>query len=110
MISVPAADPEAATPAKVEGKIFVFADNNKGKTNIKVITLEEGTITAVANVDAQAPAAGGEFELTVTTNKEYDVNINDAATSWLSVVETKATHTDKLTIVAAKNETGAWVP
>ncbi len=108
LISVPAADPEAATPAKVEGKIFVFADNNKGKTNIKVITLEEGTITAVANVDAQAPAAGGEFELTVTTNKEYDVNINDAATSWLSVVETKATHTDKLTIVAAKNETGAY--
>ena len=108
MISVPAADPEAATPAKIEGKIFVFADNNKGKTNIKVITLEEGTITAVANVDAQAPAAGGEFELTVTTNKEYDVNINDAATSWLSVVETKATHTDKLTIVAAKNETGAY--
>ena len=108
MISVPAADPEAATPAKIEGKIFVFADNNKGKTNIKVITLEEGTITAVANVDAQAPAAGGEFELTVTTNKEYNVNINDAAASWLSVVETKATHTDKLTIVAAKNETGAY--
>ena len=36
------------------------------------------------------------------------MNIEDAAASWLSVVETKATHTDKLTIVAAKNETGAY--
>lgn len=108
MISVPAADPEATEPAKIEGKIFVFADNNKGKSNIKVISLEKGEIAAVADVSAQAPAAGGEFELTVTTNKEYNVNINDEAASWLSVVETKATHTDKLKIVAAKNETGAY--
>ncbi|MCR4843742.1 MAG: choice-of-anchor J domain-containing protein [Bacteroidales bacterium] len=108
MISVPAADPEATEPAKIEGKIFVFADNNKGKSNIKVISLEKGEIAAVADVSAQAPAAGGEFELTVTTNKEYNVNVNDEAASWLSVVETKATHTDKLKIVAAKNETGAY--
>jgi len=108
MIGVPAADPEATEPAKIEGKVFVFADNNKGKSNIKVISLEKGEIAAVADVSAQAPAAGGEFELTVTTNKEYNVNINDAASSWLSVVETKATHTDKLKIVAAKNVTGAY--
>ncbi|MBR5431112.1 MAG: hypothetical protein IK119_01870 [Bacteroidales bacterium] len=107
-IAVPAADPEASEPAKIEGKVFVFADNNKGKTNIKVISLEEGEIAAVADVSAQAPAAGGEFELTVTTNKEYNVNIDDAAASWLSVVKTKATHTDKLTIVAAENKTGAY--
>ena len=108
MIAVPAADPEATEPAKIEGKVFVFADNNKGKSNIKVISLEKGEISAVADVSAQAPAAGGEFELTVTTNKEYNVNIDDEASSWLSVVETKATHTDKLKIVAAKNETGAY--
>ena len=108
MISVPAADPEATESDKIEGKVFVFADNNKGKSNIKVISLEKGEISAVADVSVQAPAAGGEYELTVTTNKEYNANVNDAAASWLSVVKTKATHTEKLTIVAAENKTGAY--
>ena len=108
LIGVPAADPEATEPAKIEGKVFVFADNNKGKSNIKVISLEKGEIAAVADVSAQAPSTGGEFDLTVTTNKEYDANVNDEAASWLSVVATKATHTDKLKIVVAKNETGAY--
>ncbi len=108
IIKVPEADPEAATPAKVEGKVFVFADNNKGKTNIKVISLEDGSIAAVADVSAQAPAAGGEFELTVTTNREYNVNMDRATARWLSVVETKATHEDKLKIVAAENKTGSY--
>ena len=107
LIGVPAADP-AADPAKVSGKIFVFADNNKGKTNIKVISLEEGEISAVADVSAQVPAAGGEIPLTVTTNKEYNVNISDGATSWLHVVDTKATHVDELTIVADPNTSGAY--
>lgn len=107
LIGVPAAEPEAE-PAKVSGKIFVFADNNKGKTNIKVISLEEGEISAVADVSAQVPAAGGEIPLTVTTNKEYNVNISDGATSWLHVVDTKATHVDELTIVADPNTSGAY--
>ena len=107
LIGVPAAEPEAE-PAKVSGKIFVFADNNKGKTNIKVISLEEGEISAVADVSAQVPAAGGEIPLTVTTNKEYNVNISDGAVSWLSVVDTKATHVDELTIVAKPNTTGSY--
>ena len=107
LIGVPAADP-AADPAKVSGKIFVFADNNKGKTNIKVISLEEGEISAVADVSAQVPAAGGEIPLTVTTNKEYNVNISDGAVSWLHVVDTKATHVDELTIVADPNTSGSY--
>lgn len=107
LIGIPAADPEA-DPAEVSGKIFVFADNNKGKTNIKVISLEEGTITAVADVTAQVPAAGGEIPLTVTTNKEYNVNISDGAETWLHVVDTKATHVDELNIVADPNTTGAY--
>ncbi|MBQ7273409.1 MAG: hypothetical protein IJR12_07335 [Bacteroidales bacterium] len=107
LIGVPAAEPEAE-PAKVSGKIFVFADNNKGKTNIKVISLEEGEISAVADVSAQVPAAGGEIPLTVTTNKEYNVNISDGAETWLHVVDTKATHVDELNIVADPNTTGAY--
>ncbi len=107
VITVPAADEE--NPAAVSGKVFAFADNNKGKTNIKVITLEEGIIESVADVDAQVTSAGGEIELTVTTNKEYNVNINDEATAWLSVVpDTRATHTDKLLIKVEANATGAY--
>lgn len=107
LIGVPE-DEEGAEHVAITGKVFVFADNNKGKTNIKVISLEEGTIEAVADVDAQIPAAGGEVDLTVTTNKAYNVMISDGAESWLSVTETKATHTDNLTIVAAANATGAY--
>ncbi|MBR1522090.1 MAG: hypothetical protein IJ627_00265 [Bacteroidales bacterium] len=107
LITVPAADEE--NPTAVSGKVFAFADNNKGKTNIKVITLEEGVIESVADVDAQVTSAGGEIELTVTTNKEYNVNINDEATAWLSVVpDTRATHTDKLLIKVEANATGAY--
>ena len=101
-------DEEGAEHVAITGKVFVFADNNKGKTNIKVISLEEGIIEAVADVDAQIPAAGGEVNLTVTTNKAYNVMISDGAESWLSVTETKATHTDELTIVAEPNTTGAY--
>lgn len=91
------------------GKIFVFADNNKGKTNIKSITLEEGTITAVAEVE-QVVAGGGQIALTVTTNVEYDPVITPAsAKEWLAVVpDTRATHTDKLLIDAKENTTGAF--
>ena len=62
----------------------------------------------MADVSAQVPAAGGEIPLTVTTNKEYNININDAAKSWLSVVDTKATHVDELNIVAKPNTTGSY--
>ena len=67
----------------VDGKIFVYADNNKGKTNIKSITIEAGVITAVANAST-APAAGGDIALTVHTNLACSVVIPDGV-DWIHV-------------------------
>lgn len=73
----------------VDGKIFVYADNNKGKTNIKSITLEAGVITAVANAST-APAAGGDIALTVHTNLACSVVVPDGV-DWIHVdLKTKA--------------------
>ena len=110
-LSVAALDPEVdpAQADPISGKIFVFADNNKGKTNIKVISLENSSIAAEADADAQVSAAGGVIPLTVTTNREYNVNVNDEAQTWLSGVDpTKAPVADQLAIRAAANATGAY--
>ena len=55
---------------------YYTADNNKGKTNIKSIKLEAGQISEIADV-AQAPSAGGEMALTVTTNMAHSVVVPD---------------------------------
>jgi hypothetical protein len=73
----------------VDGKIFVYADNNKGKTNIKSITLEAGVITAVADASS-APAAGGDIALTVHTNLAHSVVV-PTGVDWVHVsMKTKA--------------------
>ena len=112
IITIPDAeiDPETGDPIykEIAGKVFVFADNNKGKSNIKVISIEEGVITAVANVDAQVPSGGDTISMIVSTNKEFNVMVSDGAESWLSVAETKVPHTVKLEIVVAPNTTGAY--
>lgn len=92
------------------GKVFVFADNNKGKTNIKVIRLEEGVIEAIADVTAQVSAEGGEIALTVNTNKQYNVFVSEGDEDWLSVHEpdSKAIRTDNLLIEVAPNTTGGY--
>ena len=86
------------------GKVFVFADNNKGKSNIKSITLEEGVLTAVAEV-YQVPAEGGEIALDVTTNLEYYVT---ASEDWIIVEPATKAHTDKLLIVVDANEEASY--
>ena len=67
----------------VDGKIFVYADNNKGKTNIKSITLEAGQISEIAPV-AQIEPDGGEFGITVETNYEAVAAVPDGI-DWIHV-------------------------
>lgn len=89
------------------GKIFVYADNNAGKTNIKSITLEEGVLTAI--VDAQqVPAAGGVIPVSVETNMEYDVVIPDGVDWVRAILPTKATHIDEVKIEVDPNTTTAY--
>ena len=90
------------------GKVFVFADNNKGKTNIKAITLEEGVLTAVMDA-VQIPAEGGEVNLAITTNMEYYLSLSpSSAANWLSAAPATKVHTDNITVTALPNETNAY--
>ncbi|MCF0175528.1 MAG: hypothetical protein HUJ94_01700 [Bacteroidales bacterium] len=87
-------------------KVFVYASNGRGKTDIKSLSFVEGVFEAA--VDAlTVPSAGGNVTLTVKTNMDYDVNVKDGA-DWLSIVETKAVRTDVISLSAAANESGSF--
>lgn len=87
-----------------EGKVVVYADNNKGKTSIKSIVLEGGVIAGVSDV-AQAPSEGGEIALSVKTNIPHHLVVPDYY-DWVHVADTKATVQDiPHVIVVDPNET-----
>ena len=89
------------------GKVFVYASNGRGKTDIKSLVFEDGVLTAEADVKS-VPAAGGEVKVSVTTNMDYELYV-DKTQKWISVApQTKATHTDVYTLVCEANETGAF--
>ena len=94
--------------SSTSGKVLAFADNGKGKSSIKVIKLEDGVLTSVADVDAQFTSTGGDVDLTVTTNVPYSIVIPQSAQDWISVVSTKATHTDSFVLSVAPNTTGGY--
>ncbi|MBR1873143.1 MAG: hypothetical protein IJ795_08055 [Bacteroidales bacterium] len=89
------------------GKVFVYADNNHGKTNIKSITLEDGVLRAVADVK-RVESNGGEIALKVSHNLPYNVNISDDAKDWIHIAATKAVEADELSIVIDENTTSSY--
>lgn len=81
-------------------KVFVYAANGRGKTDIKSLVFEGGELSATISAESVS-YEGGEIKLDITTNVNYEVNID---ADWLTVApETKATHTDSLTLVAKAN-------
>lgn len=81
-------------------KVFVYAANGRGKTDIKSLVFEGGELSATISAESVS-YEGGEIKLDITTNVNYEVNID---ADWLTVApETKATHTDSLTLVAEAN-------
>ncbi len=89
------------------GKVFVYASNGRGKTDIKSLVFEEGVLKAEADVKSVL-AAGGQVTISVTTNMAYELYV-DKTQKWISVApQTKATHTDVYTLVCEANETGAF--
>ena len=53
----------------------------------------------------ELPAEGGTVEIAVMTNQDYEVVISDEAKDWINVVETKALHTDVVTLAIQPNTT-----
>ncbi len=88
-----------------DGKIFIYASNGRGKTDIKSLLFEGGVLTCEADVKP-VTAAGGNVTISVTTNMEYEFYV-DKTQKWISVLPaTKATHTDVYTLVCEANATG----
>lgn len=89
-----------------DGKVFIYASNGKGKTDIKSLVFEGGVFEAEMDVQT-IPAEGGEAVLTVVTNIDYEL-WKDPTAKWLTIADTKAVHTDVITLVAEPNTTGAY--
>ncbi|MCQ2185351.1 MAG: PL29 family lyase N-terminal domain-containing protein [Bacteroidales bacterium] len=90
-----------------EGKIFIYAANGKGKSDIKSLVFKEGVLDASLDVET-VTAAGGNVVLTIEGNMEYDeVWINPLA-KWLTVAPDTKAYKDEIVLVAAENTTGKF--
>lgn len=88
-------------------KVFVYATNGRGKTDIKSLQFEGGELSAV--IDAKkVEATGGKILVSVTTNMDYYVSVDNYC-DWLTVdPDTKAAHTDVISLSAEENVSGAY--
>lgn len=66
---------------------------------------EEETFKITGSGEYRINPNGGNVEVKVTTNLEYDVEIPSDANSWLSVADTRTVRNETLTFTIAKNET-----
>ncbi len=87
----------------VESDLLVFANDGDSQTIMASINFVQGTLSAVVSAQ-EVPVEGGNVEITINTNLDYDVVIPDEAKKWLSVVETKSVRTETVTLVCAENE------
>ena len=88
-----------------ERSATINLQNAKGNDVASFVILQKGA-DALLELQNQYSISnmGGNFEVAVTTNLEYEVEISADATSWLSYVETRALRTDKLIFNATPNE------
>ncbi|MEE3376166.1 MAG: PL29 family lyase N-terminal domain-containing protein [Candidatus Cryptobacteroides sp.] len=91
-----------------KAKVIVYAVDGKGRSDIRSLVFNGGTLTATAPV-SEAPTAGGDLEVPVVTNVDYTVVIEEAAQYWLSYAITKAgeVRNEKIVFSVEKNDTPA---
>ena len=65
---------------------------------------EKPVFTVESDYTIIIEADGGEFDVLVTTNLEYNVVIDKESQSWVSVADTRAVRKEKLTFTIAPNE------
>ncbi len=85
-----------------DGKVLVYANDGKGKTDIKTLTFGNGTLSAIMET-REIPEQGGNVSISVTSNIDYSIEISD---NWLNIApETRAgeTKTETLTLTAGAN-------
>lgn len=92
--------------AQPQAKVFLYATNGKGMTDIRSLVFDGGVLTITVPVE-EAPAEGGTLEVPVVTNVDYTVAIEKEAQYWLSYAITKAgaVRNERLVLTAAENTT-----
>jgi hypothetical protein len=94
-----------ATPA--DGKLLIFATDTYGHLIMKALTFTDKMLE-VADDSFTLPKEGGTFEVKIATTLNYTVRIPSAASSWLSLLSTKAVRNEVLMFeVAANGNTSA---
>ena len=115
--------PQIIAENEFKGQIVFVASGKPASDEVVVYVADDAgqMVTSVINLASLQPdgnfpqmnpayeayniaAAGGEVEVTVTTNQIYDIEIEPGTESWLSLASTKAVREDKLTFSATANE------
>lgn len=86
----------------VNGKAIIVAVNSKGTTSAKILSFEEGQLMLIAE-GTSVGADEATVMVMVMTNLNYNVNIPNAAKSWISLIETKSMRNELLTFKIEKN-------
>lgn len=95
----------APTPV-TDASIMVIAINSKGVMSGKILEFALGQLVLVSDT-VNAKAEGGEIELKINTNVDYNVLV-DPANIWIKPAPaTKALRTDVLKFTVDPNDTGA---
>ena len=89
-----------------KAKVILYAVDGKGRADMRSLVFNGGILTATVPV-TEAPAEGGEITVSVVTNVDYTVEIEENAKYWLSYAITRAVevHTETLTLFVEKNNT-----
>ena len=95
-------------------QVIVYAADHKGHSDIKAISFTSGEgagqdLKFEAVLSAQSvPAEGGQYTLNVSADEDYNVSVEQAAQSWLTVVPpTRAKYEDKLAVTVKANTEAA---
>ena len=88
----------------VESEIIVSANDGSNRTVMVSLNCMQGQIS-IADNSVDAAPTGGTYEIKLTTNFDYFVEIPDDAKSWLSQVpQTRALREDAIVFEVAANE------
>lgn len=86
----------------VDASILIVAVNGNGVMSGKILSIAEGKLDVKADA-TPVPAEGGSVTVEITTNLDYEIVIPESAKTWITLVETKALRTDKVTFAVAQN-------
>lgn len=86
-----------------EGWVKISQTDGTLFSTVKITQAQRDTIHVEAE-ELTIHSRGGLLEITVASNADYSVNIEDSAKDWISVVETKAIRESKITLKIEPNE------